>query len=140
MADSVGEGEGLGDVFPFFFFGDALGDASGEGLGEDFFFFGDGETLGSAFAVGVGLGVVFFLGEGDFSGDAVGFGEGDFVVVAFFVFLRGVGVGFGVKIFLSLVPNDSSAEAFTAPPPAKAAIRKTHNIRMEPERSTVKVK
>ena len=128
VPDSVGEGVGVGDVLRFFFFGDALREASGEGLGEDFFFFGEGETLGSAFSVGVGLAVAFFFGEGDFSGDAVGFGEGDFsgdalgfgegdfwAVVFFFVFLRGAGVGVGAKIFLSLLPHDSSARVFAAP-------------------------
>lgn len=113
--DSVGEGLGVGEDLRFFFFGETLGEDSGEGLGEDFFFFGEDEVLGAGFSEGVGLGVVFFLpdGAGDFSGDAFGFGEGDFSAVAFF-FLRGAGVGVGAKIFLSLVPNDSSAGAFAA--------------------------
>jgi hypothetical protein len=109
--DSVGEELGVGEDLRFFFFGEAFGEDSGEGLGEDFFFFGEGEALGAGFSVGVGLGV-FFLAEGvgDFSGDAFGFGEGDLSAVAFF-FLRGAGVGVGAKIFLSFVPNDSSAGA-----------------------------
>ena len=116
--------------------GETLGEASGEGLGEDFFFFGEGETLGSAFRVGVGLGDAFFLGEGDFSGDAVGFGDGDFVVVGFFFVLRGVGVGVGAKIFFSLLPIDSSAHVFAAPPATNAKASKVQRIRMERERST----
>ena len=111
----------MGEDLRFFFLGEGLGETSGEvlglGLGEDFFFFGEGEVLGDGFSVGVGLGVVFFLGEGDFSGEAVGFGVGDFAsAVDFFLVLRGAGVGVGAKIFLSLVPNDSSAGAFTAAP------------------------
>jgi hypothetical protein len=140
VGDSVGEGDGVGDVLLFFFLGEGLGELSGEGLGEDFFFFGEGDGLGDGFSVGVGLGVVFFFGEGDFSGDTLGFGEGDFVAVGFFFVLRGVGVGFGVKIFLSLFPNDSSAEALTAPPVDKPRASKRQRIRMERERSTVKVK
>ena len=122
----------------FFFLEEGLGETSGEGLGlgEDFFFFGEGEIVGSSFAVGVGLGVVFFFEEGDFSGDAVGFGVGDFVAVAFFFVLRGIGVGVGAKIFFSLLPNDSSAGAFTAVPVANAMTRQMQRSRMERERST----
>ena len=109
VGDSPGEGVGVGEDLRFFFLG-TLGEDSGEGFGESFFFFGEREAVGSGFSVGVGLAVVFFFGEGDFAGDAVGFGEGDFSAVAFF-FLRGAGVGVGAKIFLSLVPNDSSAGA-----------------------------
>ena len=114
-ADSVGDGDGEGDVLRFLLLEEGLGEASGEGLGDAFFFLGEGETTGPAFCVGVGLGVVFFFGDGALSGDAVGFGEGDFVAVAFFFVLRGAGVGVGAKIFFSLVPNDSSAAARSAP-------------------------
>jgi hypothetical protein len=112
--DSVGDGVGETAGLRFFFFGEELGDDSGVGVGEDFFFFGEEEALGVAVSAGVGL-AAFFLGDGAFSGDAVGLGEGDFSAVVFFlVCLRGVGVGVGAKIFLSLVPNDSSADARTA--------------------------
>lgn len=122
--DSAGDGLGVGEDLRFFFFGEALGEDSGEGVGEAFFFFGEDEALGSAFSAGVGVGAVFFLGNGDFSGDAVGFGEGDLSAVAFFfVCLRGVGVGVGAKIFLSLLPNDSSARPRSATP-TRLAIRK----------------
>jgi hypothetical protein len=134
--DSVGEGDGVGEDLRFFFLEEGLGESSGEGLGEDFFVFGEGETLGVSFAVGDGLGVAFFLGEGDFSADAVGFGEGDFWGVAFFFDLRGAGVGVGAKIFFNLVPNDSSALVFAAPPETSAMTSKVQKIRMERERST----
>jgi hypothetical protein len=137
--DSLGDGDddGVGEPLPFFFLEEGLGEPSGEGLGlgEDFFFFGEGETLGDGFSVGVGLGVVFFFAEGDFSGVAFGFGDGDLVAVDFFFVLR-AGVGVGAKIFLSLVPNDSSAGAFTAAPVANAMTRKRQRIRMRRERST----
>jgi hypothetical protein len=139
--DSVGDGDGVGEPLRFFFLEEGLGEASGEvlglGLGEDFFFFGEGEILGDDFSTGVGLGVAFFFGDGDFSGEAVGFGEGDLVGVDFFFVLRGAGVGVGAKIFLSLVPIDSSAGAVTAAPVANAMTRKTQRIRMRRERSTI---
>ena len=102
-----------------FFFGEALGEESGTGVGEDFFFFfGEAEVLGPAFSVGVGLADVFFFfeeeGGGDFSGVAEGFGVGDFSASFFFDVVelwwcfRGAGVGVGAKIFLILLPNDSS--------------------------------
>ncbi len=113
--DSAGDGLGEGEAFRFFFRGEPLGEVSGEGLGEDFFFLGEADGLDSDFSVGVGLVVAFFLGEGDFAGVAVGFGVGDFSALAFFFeCLRGVGVGVGANIFLSLLPSDSSAVARTA--------------------------
>jgi hypothetical protein len=113
--DSVGEGVGVAEDLRFFFLGEALGEDTGDGVGETFFFFVEGDELGSVFSAGVGLAAVFFLGDGDFSGEAVGFGEGDCSTVAFFFgCLRGVGVGVGAKIFLSLLPNDSSAGAVAA--------------------------
>lgn len=130
----------MGEDLRFFFFGDALGEDSGDGVGDAFFFFADDEALGSAFSVGVGLGTVFFFGDGDFSGEAVGFGEGDFSAVTFF-FLRGVGVGVGANIFLSLVPNDSSAGASAATATMIATTKKVRAAltarRMERERSTM---
>jgi hypothetical protein len=135
-----GEGDGVGDPLRFFFLEAGLGESSGEalglGLGEDFFFFGEGETLGEGFSVGVGLGVVVFFGEGDFSGDAFVFGDGDLVAVDFFFVLRGAGVGVGAKIFLSLLPKDSAAGAFTAGHIANAMTRTMAKIRMRRERST----
>jgi hypothetical protein len=118
--DSVGVGDGAGECLRFFF-GDALAEASGSGVGEDFFFlFGEAEALGSGFSVGVGLAEDFFFfdgeGDGDFSGVAEGFGAGDFSGSSFFFdafellrCFRGAGVGVGAKIFLILLPNDSSA-------------------------------
>ncbi len=137
-ADSSGDGEGVGEALCFFFLL-ALGDSSEEGLGDDFFFFGEEEVVGSGVSEGVGVAdVFFFFGDGDFSGVAVGFGAGDFSAVAvgfgvgdfsvsgfFFVFFRGVGVGVGAKIFLNLVPKDSSALAFaTAPKTSATTTRK----------------
>jgi hypothetical protein len=138
----VGDALGVGEGLRFFFLLEADGEDSGAGLGEDFFFLGDEEELGAGVSDGVGLAVAFFLGEGDFSGVAVGFGVGDFSATGFFfVCLRGVGVGVGANIFLSLVPNDSSAGARTAPPSRNIAIRnKVPAIlladRMERESST----
>jgi hypothetical protein len=139
----------------FFFLLDAVGEDSGEGLGEDFFFLAEAEELGEGVSEGVGLAAAFFFfGDGDFSGVAVGFGDGDFSAVAvgvgvgdfsavdfFFVFLRGAGVGVGTKIFLSLVPNDSSAGARTAKlvntaRPAIIAINPVRPDRMESDSST----
>ena len=123
---SVGSGEG--DVFFFFFPGEALGEVSGVGVGEDFFFFlGEGETLGSGVCEDLGLGDAFRVfpgdGEGDFSGVAAAFGGGDFSATGLFFdvleLLRcffGAGVGVGAKIFFSLLPNDSSARAGAATP------------------------
>lgn len=128
VGDSSGEGLGVGDDFRFFFLPEGDGEDSGDGLGEDFFFFVEADGLGDGVSEGAGLEVAFFFfGEGDFSCDglgvgfgvgdssgvAVGFGVGDFVAVDFFfVLLRGAGVGW--KIFFSLVPIDSSADARTA--------------------------
>jgi hypothetical protein len=135
-AVGVPVGNGVGEDLRFFFFGETLGEDSGDGVGEAFFFFADGEALDSAFASGVGLPADFFLGDGDFSGDAVafgdadfsgdavGFGDGDFSAVAFFfVCLRGVGVGVGAKTFLSLSLKDSTARPRSATP-TRIAIKK----------------
>lgn len=160
-ADAFGLGESAGDSVEVgvgdeedlrFFFGEGLGDESGPGVGEDFFFFfGEAEALGSAFSVGVGLAVVLFFfeeeGEGDFSGVADGFDVGDFSASSFFFgvvgllrFFRGAGVGVGAKIFLILLPNDSSAcerSALHASIPIKRRARAILlTCRMEPESST----
>ncbi|MCA1658705.1 MAG: hypothetical protein LC627_05355 [Verrucomicrobiaceae bacterium] len=128
--DSVGEGVGVGEDLRFFFFGEASGEDSGDGVGDAFFFLGEGEALDSTFSPVVGLADAFFLGDGDFSGEAVGFGEGDFSAVAFFfVCLRGVGVGVGAKIFFSLVPKDSSAGALAATPASTKRIRTALMVR-----------
>lgn len=118
--DSGRDGVGVGEALcVFFFLGEAVDEDSGEGIGEGCLFFGEEEALGLASAA-------FFLGDGDFSGDAIGGGEGDFSAVAFFFeCFRGVGVGVGAKTFLSLVPNDSSARAFAATP---ATIQITNKI------------
>jgi hypothetical protein len=120
--DSGGVGDGDGEDFRFFF-GEALGE--GAGVGEDFlFFFGEADALGSGVSPGAGLGDVFFFedeGDGDRSGVADGFGVGNFFASSFFFGVgeilrcfRGGGVGVGAKIFLILLPNDSSACAGAA--------------------------
>ncbi|MEY2577086.1 MAG: hypothetical protein QOF80_2573 [Verrucomicrobiota bacterium] len=115
--DSPGDGDGVGELLRFFFLLEAVGEDSGVGLGDDFFLLAEAEALGDGVSDGVGLAAAFFFGDGDFSGVALGFGVGDFSAVDFFfVCLRGVGVGVGAKIFLSLVPNVSSAGARTAKP------------------------
>jgi hypothetical protein len=117
----LGDRLGVGEALRFFFLLDALGEDSGVGLGEDFFFFVEADALGDGVSDGVGLAAAFFLGTADFSSVAVGFGVVDFSAVDFFfVCLRGVGVGVGAKIFLSLVPNVSSAGARTVMPAANA--------------------
>jgi hypothetical protein len=129
--DSDGVGVGDGEDLRFFF-GEALGEDSGAGVAEDFFFFfGVGDALGSAFSAGVGLRDVFFFleeeGVGDFSGVADGLGGGDFSASSFFFgavellrCFRGAGVGVGAKIFLILLPNDSSACARSGTAPSIA--------------------
>jgi hypothetical protein len=134
--DSAGDGVGDGEDLRFFF-PEALGEESGAGVREDFFFFfGEADALGSAFSAGVGLAELFFFffeeeGDGDFSGVADGFGVGDFSASSFFFgageevlrCFRGVGVGVGAKIFLILLPNDSSVRARSATP-MSIALRK----------------
>ena len=110
-ADSSGDGVGVGELLRFFFLLDGLAEDSGVGVGEDFFFFADEDGLGLDVTEGVGLAAAFFFGDGDFSDDGVGDSWG---VDFFFLCFRGVGVGVGARIFLSLVPNDSSAGARTA--------------------------
>ncbi|HZE13339.1 MAG TPA: hypothetical protein VE086_06255 [Chthoniobacterales bacterium] len=110
--DSSEEGFGVGELFRFFFLLDELGEGSGDGLGEDFFF---DDALGVGVSVGVGLDADFFFDDEDFSGVADGFGVGDFSALDFFfVCFRGVGVGVGAKIFLSVVGKDSAAGARSA--------------------------
>jgi hypothetical protein len=153
--DSPDDGLGVGDDLRFFFLLEAVGEDSGDGLGEDFFFFVDeAEGLGVGVSEGVGLtegffffddadfsGVAVGVGVADFSAVAIGFGVGDFSAVDFFfVCLRGVGVGVGAKIFLSLVPMDSSAGAWSAKPVTTARQARAANTvragRMEPDSST----
>jgi hypothetical protein len=81
LGDGVSSGLGVGDFFLCFRFVSGVGLGDGEGVGEVFLCLGE--------AVGDGLGVAFFAER--------------------FRCLR-VGAGVGVaKIFLILVPNDSSA-------------------------------
>ena len=149
VEDSVGVGVGEGERLCFFF-GEALGEESG--VSEDFrFFFGEAEAPGSGFCAGVGFPEAFLFfgeeGDRDFSGVADGPGVGDFSASSFFFgaiellrCFRGVGVGVGAKIFLILLPNDSSACTRSATPRSIAikkrvpAILLTH--RMERESST----
>lgn len=134
LLDALGDDSGVGLGEDFFFFAEAtaLGEDSGAGLGEDFFFFAETDALEDGVSDGVGLAAVFFFGDGDFSGVALGFGVGDFSAVDFFfVCLRGVGVGVGAKIFLSLVPNVSSAGARNVKPVSIAqTIRLIRNARI----------
>lgn len=137
--DSAGDGVGDGEDLRFFF-GEVLGEESG--VGEGFlFFFGEAVALGSAFSAGVGLAEAFFFffegeGDGDFSGVADGFGVGDFSASSFFFdaveevlrFFRGAGVGVGAKIFLILLPNDSSVHARSALPVNRAIRKRTPPI------------
>jgi hypothetical protein len=143
----LGEGEDLR-----FFFGEALGEESVAGVGEDFFFFfGEADTLGSGFSAAAGLPEAFFFfgedGDADFSGVADGFGVDDLSSSSFFLgavellrCFRGVGVGVGAKIFLILLPNDSSACNRSAAPrniTIKKAVRAILlTRRMERESST----
>ena len=128
-ADSSGEGVGVGELLRFFFLLDGLPEDSGVGVGEDFFFFADEDGLGLGVAEGVGLAAAFFFGDGDFSDDGVGDSWG---VDFFFLCFRGVGVGVGARIFLSFVPNDSSAGARTATPEISAiTIRRLLICRIE---------
>ena len=142
----VGEGEDL-----CFFFGEALGEEAGAGVGEVFFFFGEAEALGSGFSAGVGLPDAFFCfeedGDGDFSGVTDSFGVGDFSASSFFFgaveplrCFRGIGVGVGAKIFLILLPTDSSACVSLAVPKSISIKIRAPAIllarRMERERST----
>jgi hypothetical protein len=98
----------------------------------------------------VGLPEAFFFfeeeGDGDFSGVADGFGVGDLSASSFFFgavellrCFRGVGVGVGAKIFLILLPNDSSACARSATPRSIAIKKRVPAIlltrRMERESS-----
>jgi hypothetical protein len=152
VGDSAGGGVGEGEGLCFFFFGEALGEESGVGVDQDFcFFFAEADALGSGFSAGVGLPEAFFFfeeeGDGDFSGVADGFGEGDFSASFFFCgavellrCFRGVGVGVGAKIFLILLPNDSSACARSATPRSMAIKKRVPAIlptcRMERESST----
>jgi hypothetical protein len=71
-----------------------------------------------------GAGEIFLFGE------AVGDGLGvDFPVERFRCFRGGVGVGVGSKIFLTFVPNDSSAAPGAAIVPNKiATMRKSRSI------------
>lgn len=124
-ADSPGDGVGVGELFRFFFLLDGLGEDSGVGLGDDFFFFTEAEGL----ADGVGLSVDFFFDDGDFSGDGLGFGVGDFSAVDFFfVCFRGVGVGVGAKSFFSSVPSDCAAGARVAARPITAITKNARAI------------
>ena len=98
VAVGVSVGSGVGEDF-FFRRGDALGDGDAEG----FFFLIDGVTDGAGDSCSGG-GDTFFFGE------AVGEGDGLFVVDELFFFFRGFGVGVGVeKIFLTVLASDRSA-------------------------------
>lgn len=116
--DPLGDGLGVTDAEPFFFFG--LGDGDSSVSTTDFFFFGEtvGEGDGDSSAA---VELFFFFGEGDGVGDSsspvrdffegVAVGVGDFFLVELeLFFLRGVGVG-EAKIFLSLSPKVSAGLA-----------------------------
>jgi hypothetical protein len=134
-----------------FFFEEGLGEDSGAGVGEDLFFLLAEDALGSGFSAGKRLpeAPLFFgeEGDGDFSRMADGFGAGDFSASSFFFGVlellrcfRGVGVGVGAKIFLILLPYDSSACARSATPRSIAIKKKVPTIlltgRIERQSST----
>jgi hypothetical protein len=134
VGDSSGFGVGEADDLCFFF-GEGLGEDSGPGVGElFFFFFGEEAAVGSGASSGVGVTEAFFFfeaGDGDLCGVADGFGVGDLSGLSFFFAavellrcFRGAGVGLGAKIFLILLPNDSSAGA-RATTPTSIAINMT---------------
>jgi len=146
-AVGVDEGEGL-----CFFFREERDEASGAGGGEDVrFFFGEPDALDSDCSSGMRLAEAFFFfeveGDGDFSGEVDGFSAGDssassfsFGAVELLRCFRGAGVGDGAKIFLILLPNDSSACIGPATP-RSIAIRERAQVillarRMERESST----
>ncbi len=150
VGDSAGVGLGEGEVLCFFF-GEGLGEESGVEVGEVFRFFGEADALGSDFSARSELPEAFFFfeeeGDGDFSGAADGFAVGDLSVSSFFFAavellrcFRGGGVGVGAKIFLNLLPNDSSACARSATPKSIATKKIVPAIllarRMEREVST----
>jgi hypothetical protein len=113
----VSVGSGVGKDF-FFRFGDPLGAGEAEGL----FFLIDGVTDGAADSS--------FAGEGFFFGEAVGEGDGLFVVAELFFFFRGFGVGVGVeKIFLIVSASDRSAARLGATvETARMRINRTRTI------------
>jgi hypothetical protein len=106
----------------FFDFGDAdgsgvsvalgLGEADGDGW--RFFDFGMAEGSGVSFGVGV------CEGFGEVRASSLFF----FVVEAACRFFRGDGVGVGAKIFLILLPNDSSVCPRSATPKSSAMKRR----------------
>jgi hypothetical protein len=102
VTEGDADGVGVGDPFLRFDFGVVAG--LGDGVGEAFFFFGEG--------VGDGVGEIFFC-FGEAEGDGLGVG---FFADRFRCLCVGVGVGVGSKIFLSVLPNGSSAadERWTA--------------------------
>jgi hypothetical protein len=112
VAEGDADGVGVGDPFLRFDFGVVAG--LGDGVGEAFFFFGEG--------VGDGVGEIFFC-FGEAEGDGLGVG---LFADRFRCFRAGLGVGVGSKIFLSVLPNGSSAASATRTVPNKIATSKSH--------------
>jgi hypothetical protein len=149
VGDSAGLGLGEGECLCFFF-GEGPSEESGVGIGDVFLFFGEADALATGSSAGVELPEVFFFfeeeGEGDFSGVIDGFGVGDFSASSLFFTVerlrcfRGVGVGVGARIFLILLPSDSSACDRSGTPRSMAIKKKVPAIlltrRMERKRST----
>ena len=147
---SAGVGVGEGEGFRFFL-GEELGEESGVGVVGAFFFLGERDALGSGVSEVLGLGnaLRFFCeeGDGDSSGAADAPGVGDLSAPSFFFgaaevlrCFRGAGVGVGAKIFLILLPNDSSACARPTTPSSIPIKKRVPAIlltrRMEREVST----
>jgi hypothetical protein len=114
---SEGDADGVGVGDPFLRFNFSVVAGLGDGVGEAFFFFGEG--------VGDGVGEIFFC-FGEAEGDGLGVG---FSADRFRCFRPGLGVGVGSKIFLSVLPNGSSAASATGSVPNKIATIKNHFIK-----------
>jgi hypothetical protein len=111
---AVGDGVSMGVAV-------AAGDADGVGVGDPFLRFDFGVVAG----LEEGVGEIFFC-FGEAEGDGLGVG---FFADRFRCLRAGVGVGVGSKIFVSVLPNDSSAASATRTVPNKIVTIKSHFIK-----------